>query len=89
MNNYIIINSDTIQKRIEELKISLEILQHKNIKNQERINECHFRIGELEEVLSNSLPLIPEIEKSILWAWDKSDDTKCKDDYIEQLNLDI
>lgn len=48
MNNYVIIDADKLKLRIEEL---------------EKTNQIQ-RVDELENVLSQSTPLIPEIEKA-------------------------
>ncbi len=52
-DEYIIINKSTLEKRIEELKSSLMISD----KNEKEITT-------LKQILSQSTPLIPEIEKS-------------------------
>ena len=51
MSKYIIINADTIQKKIEELKV---------YKDEPEI----VQLKVYEEILSQSTPLIPEIEKA-------------------------
>lgn len=91
-NNYIIINADTIQKRIEELKTALQILQDKGIKNQERIEEANFRIAELEEILLQSIPLDVELKKVYTEGNNRGygyDNTLTVEQYIENLKLDI
>lgn len=91
-NNYIIINADTIQKRIEELKTALQILQDKGIKNQERIEEANFRIAELEEILLQSIPLDVELKNVYTEGNNRGygyDDALTVEQYIENLKLDI
>lgn len=63
MNEYIIINKTAIQKRIEELEKQLNTLGHTS---QEEIHAQGYlsgKIQQLREILSQSTPLIPEIEK--------------------------
>lgn len=87
MNEYIIVNKTLIQKRIEELK-------------KEEISEfspgrrlwVDSAIKNLKEILSQSTPLIPEIEKSMdsLRPYIAFDDLyEAKKDYISNLKLDI
>ncbi len=91
MNKYIVINSEDIQKRIDELE-----------KTDEFFSQGSF--GEhkiLKQILSNSKPLTPIIEDVLQYAgnfpdyedistnillkyWDKY-----KQDYINNLKLDI
>lgn len=72
---YVIIDKTVIQKRIERLgKLS------KKFYFREGIDEYDFAKEELEGVLSQSTPLIPEIEK----AFDAG-----KQAYISNLKLDI
>jgi hypothetical protein len=86
---YIIINKTAIQKRIEELeKISpLDRLCY------DGMIECEERV--LKEILFQSTPLIPEIEKAFkqgeLTASVDSGDIgyKSKQDYITNLKLKI
>ena len=80
MNNYVIINADDIQSRIDELE-----------NYQDKGNHIK-EISVLKRVLSNSIPLIPEIEKAYF-------EGECygvaahgyinKKDYIAQLKLGI
>lgn len=99
MNEYIIVNKTTIQKRIEEL--------------EDRINDPRFKeidhykgqIISLKRVLAQSTPLISEIEKLVdLIKWyDKYSDVRPTkayptekgnsyewfEDYVSNLKLDI
>lgn len=59
MDNYIIVNADTIQKRIDELKKPIAHYDGIYVSDEQKA-----RIDELEELLSNSILLIPEIEKA-------------------------
>ncbi len=78
-NEYVIINKTAIQKRIAEL---------------EKTNQIQ-RVDELENVLSQSTPLIPELEKTFEAArerikhpdWDYIYEES--EDYISNLKLDI
>jgi hypothetical protein len=104
MNEYIIVNKTSIQKRIEELNA----LSHgnKNLRIRDAEGEA---IEELKNVLSQSTPLITEIEKSFdesrrqhSWAggnlygdgYNEEEDLtdfkyKSSKDYISNLKLDI
>ena len=83
-DEYIIINKTAIQKRIEELEKQLNTLGHTS---QEEIHAQGYlsgKIQQLRETLSQSTPLIPEIEK----AFDAGTKTKhsigCNADGIER-----
>jgi hypothetical protein len=85
MTEYIIINKTAIQQRIEELKAT-------------DTASWEYQLGQintLNEVLSQSTPLIPEIEKLILMSSISDIDfipdrvEKIKQDYISNLKLDI
>lgn len=57
-NEYVIINKTAIQKRIKEFQIkSMEIYY------REGIDEYDFAKDELDEILSQSTPLIPVVER--------------------------
>jgi len=81
-DEYIIINKTAIQNRIEEL-----------LKNNYRAFSEHVELDILREILSQSTPLIPEIEKSINYGIRKSFGSKkhsqIRQDYISNLKLDI
>ena len=92
-NQYVIISKIAIQKRIERLKQSREV--EPDNYQQSYLNG---KIKVAEEILSQSTPLIPEIEK----AFDASKITtgmnqrnqfaykyKNSKDYISNLKLDI
>ena len=90
---YIILNKTAIQKRIEELE--------KQFKGKVGYNMALGEIQSLKEILSQSTPLIPEIEK----AWEDGRNgtalvgnfpfvetkyvNKTSKDYISNLKLDI
>jgi len=83
---YIIINKTAIQKRIEELE------KEYNQESEEHMKDWFLgQIESLKQTLSQSTPLIPEIEK----AFDSGVLTlghfvdKEKQDYITNLKLDI
>lgn len=86
MNEYIIVNKTAIQKRIEELE--------KDYNEKDEANDeqwCSIICGQiiaLKQILSQSTPLIPEIEK----AWLDGNLGCSRDysqDYISNLKLDI
>lgn len=80
-DEYIIINKTAILKRIEELKPISEY--------NERVGEYDSEgeiISELEYILSQSIPLIPEIQKALETG---REDTIEYEDYISNLKLDI
>ena len=91
MKNYVIIDADTIQKRIEELKPTLMISD----KNEKEIST-------LEQILSQSTPLIPEnikpLQELIDEGYDPYDSAhhlqvqrmlKVIQEYLSNLKLDI
>lgn len=57
-DEYIIINKEAIQKRIEELEERI-----KSDSNEDKMI-THHRVLELKQILSQSTPLLPEIEKA-------------------------
>ena len=88
-NEYIIVNKTAIEKRIEEL----EVFSKHNAEVAEYDSEG-VTASELKEILSQSKPLIPEIEKAFnagidaeLLSVAKIDCTV--KDYISNLKLDI
>jgi len=97
---YIIINKTAIQKRIEELEI--EISYHHKKKEHLVCKELSRIKLELEELLSQSTPLIPENIKPLQELVDEGYDPydsahhlqvqemlKVIQDYISKLKLDI
>lgn len=88
MSKYIIIDAESIQKRIEELE-------------KEEVSEfspgrrlwVNSAIKNLKEVLSQSTPLIPEIEKAFDVGSERGEygegNANNKQDYISNLKLDI
>jgi hypothetical protein len=97
-NEYIIINATAIQKRIDELEKQMQ----EHIQSAQKTGDYDFqfedKLEELKEILSQSTPLIPEIEK----AFNASKVTtgmnqrnqfaykyKTSKDYITNLKLDI
>lgn len=76
MNNYIIINKDLIKKRIEECNNCLTFVTEKHdAPYQKEINILQF-------ILSQSTPLLPEIEK----AFDEGQN-RIQQHIIEKLGL--
>lgn len=90
MNNqeYVIINKTAIQKRIDELENKSKELYYR-----EGIDEYDFAKEELENVLSQSTPLIPGIEKAFDAGvdWQEGGTILYPDrhGYISNLKLDI
>lgn len=83
-DEYIIINKTALQKRIGEVEKS-----YFKVKGNNDADE-HFLDGRrtsLKEILSQSSPLIPEIEKALYTkgAWYNDE----VEDYITNLKLDI
>lgn len=100
MNNYIIIDANKLKLRIEELKrISKEFYY------REGIDEYDFAKDELEEILSQSISLTPDIKDIQIWLSKQSyqkeygeqeymmyydvDIPKIIQDYIKNLTFDI
>jgi hypothetical protein len=94
-NKYIIINAETLRKKIEEL----EVWSKHNEKVGEYDSESAI-ISELKEILSNSIPLEREIEKAFeagdsyrYWENNGSrsqpSDILNREDYINELKLEI
>jgi hypothetical protein len=79
-DEYIIINKTSIQKRIEELE---------KAQKENPLTEAiwAFAKQELKKVLSQSTPLIPDVEKALYakGAWFEDE----VQDYISNLKLDI
>lgn len=67
MNEYIILNKTAIEKRIEELKKELKQFEKYQSISREPILT---QIEVLKQLLSQSTPLIPEIEKAIEFGKD-------------------
>ena len=66
-NEYIIVNKTDILKRIEELEKEYILLSNKSDRSLSDLEEEREIVGEqraLSNLLSQSTPLIPEIEKS-------------------------
>ena len=82
--NYVIINADDIQSRIDELNTK--------IGNNNPTMSQYTELNVLEAILSNSISLIPEIEKAYF-------EGECygvaahgyitKNNYVSQLKFDI
>lgn len=105
MEEYIIINKTAIQKRIEELEYKLSNEKESEEPLEYLLGEFQGQIKCLKQILSQSTPLIPEIEKAFTkgerYGWDSQksigniDEMKEKiklqslDNYISNLKLDI
>ena len=91
VEEYIIINKTAIQKRIEELEKDVKFYSNEDKKLE--ANQCLGAADSLKQILSQSTPLIPEIEK----AFDAGHRIckggfmyiPSKRDYISNLKLDI
>ena len=100
-DEYIIINKTAIQKRIEELERLYKGCEKPSIQGT-----LYYQLNiELKKILSQSTPLIPEIEKAFTkgerYGWDSQksigniDEMREKiklqslDNYITNLKLDI
>lgn len=95
MKNYVIIDADTIQKRIEELENTEAADRKDGI-------EIYKEMYVLKQILSQSTPLIPEIENAFDagkegWYQQKENAQGFyvskfhgkREDYISNLKLDI
>lgn len=92
-NEYIIVNLTDLQKRIEELEKYNERFKHAKTRSpygipvNPTVAAWEATLSTLKQILSQSTPLIPEIEK----AYNNGafrDGEKLKD-YISNLKLDI
>ena len=83
-DEFIIINKTQLLKRIEELSF---------IGKSQGLTEYQFAEKSVtENIISQSTPLIPEIEKAFDEGWRHNpflDNSKEKQDYISNLKLDI
>jgi len=91
MKNYIILNKETIQKRIDELKNKRDVEHNKG--HDKSAMRYENTILELKHLLSQSIPLIPEIEKAFTEGQkslkEKVLPKKTATVYISNLKLDI
>ena len=82
---FIIISKTAIQKRIEELEKQMQ----EHIQSAQKTGDYDFqfedKLEELKEIISQSTPLIPEIEKAYKHCL-SNEEFK---DYISNLKLDI
>lgn len=87
---YIIVNKTTIQKRIEELKKEVEFYDKVGALsiNPNRV-KAEAELSLLQQFLSQSNPLIPEIEKAFDAGMYQDANYQYKQDYISNLKLDI
>lgn len=86
MTEYVIIRKaalQAIQGRIEELEKDIRFYTKEGLKNE--ANQCLGAIDSLKQIIPQSTPLIPEIEK----AWKESKNEITMRDYISNLRLDI
>ena len=100
-DEYIIVNKTIIQQKIEELEKKYILLSNKSDKSLSDIEEEREIVGEqkaLARILSQSTPLIPEIEKAFDEGFNSEEEIYKgnptgkiigKEDYISNLKLDI
>ncbi len=93
-DEYIIINKTQIQQRIEELEKEKVLHEKVDIGMFDSIwaAKTSQAIDLLKEILSQSTPLIPEIEKAFDAGWRYNQyplSSTNKQDYIANLKLDI
>lgn len=97
---YIVISKTAIQKRIEELEKEYILLSNKSDRSLSDIEKEREIVGEqrgLATIISQSTPLIPEIEKAYTKAFSEGIvfgvhteyKYKTTKDYISNLKLDI
>ena len=91
-DEYVIINKSKLLKRIEEVQKAIQLCTpEQRLLKDLLIQEFEIR----NQILSQSTPLIPEIEKVIVMASISDIDflpdrvEKIKQDYISNLKLDI
>lgn len=73
MSKYVIIDSEAIQKEIEELKKQYD--QKSELNDNQWCSIIAGQILALERILSKSAPLLPEIEKAMDIAREIKDDS--------------
>jgi hypothetical protein len=99
MQEYVIIDKTTIQKRIEELEKQMQEHIQSAQKTGDYDSQFEDKLEELKQILSQSTPLIPEIEKAHNvgrnygcylqgGSYDPSNNID-SEDYISNLKLDI
>ena len=89
-NKYIIINKTAIQERIEELKHQRELAGNLFEDREYNLNSISMELRILEQILSQSTPLIPEIEKAYTAGMEFiGEDKGSPNEYISNLKLDI
>ena len=96
-DEYVIISKTAIQKRIEELES--KIIPNPNFNSEIDSHNLLFmaKQNELNKIISQSTPLIPEIEKAytkafsegIVFGMHTEYKYKTSQDYIANLKLDI
>ena len=86
---YIIISKTATQKRIEELEQDLSSEKDCGDPIDYLLGEYKGNINALKQILSQSTPLIPEIEKAFNKGILYSDSNWKAEDYISTLKLEI
>ena len=89
MEEYIIVNKTAIQRRIAELEQDTKDLAYSDEANPYGLGYLSGNIEELKQILSQSVPLIPEIEKAFGAGCRCEDWIDGRQNYISQLKLDI
>ena len=95
-NEYVIVNKTAIEKRIEELEKEYILISNKSDRSLSDIEYEREIIGEqrgLATTLSQSTPLIPEIEKAFDAGSERCEfgygNANDKHDYLSNLKLNI
>lgn len=91
-DEYIIINRTTLEKRIEELEKDIKF--YSNEAKKIEANQCLGAADTLKQILTQSTPLIPVIEKAFVSGFNEGllTDEELKvtiKDYIANLKLDV
>lgn len=90
-DEYVIINKTAIQKRIEELKKEVEFYDKVGaLSINPNKAKAEAELSLLQQFMSQSTPLIPEIDKAY-WAGMQfvGEDKGSPNEYISNLKLDI
>lgn len=97
MSNYVIIDADKLRLRIEELNRELIRMIDKNYSETSRL-QIQFTLNAYKEILSQSKPLIPEIENAFDEGFNSEEEVYKgnptgkiigKKEYLSNLKLDI
>jgi len=87
-NEYIIVDKTKILQRIEEMEKGMEVFSFSKTHNT-TMAAYEATLSTLKQIISQSTPLIPEIEKAIdahkKYAWSSD----VKKDYISNLKIEL